>query len=76
MDTGRSERKLTSTQVGLVATGVALLMVGVPVLGIVLALVYKNAWWLWLLLPLMGFMEGGLVLIGIILFVVGSILGV
>lgn len=52
------------------------IILGLPVIGIVLALVQGNMWWLTLTLPLFVFQEGGLVLIIIILFVVSLLMGI
>ena len=72
------EHELTSTRTEswLAYAGIILLTVGVPALGITLAIVYQNPWWLWLIAPLIVFMEGGLFLIAVILFVVWGMLGV
>ena len=52
------------------------LLVAVPALGIYLAIVTGNPWWLWLIAPLMALMEAGLLAIAVILMVVWSIMGV
>lgn len=48
----------------------------IPIVGIALALVFHNSWWLWLLVPLLALHEGGLFLIIVALAVVWGILGV
>lgn len=52
--------------------GVAMVLalLGIPFLGCILTIVYHNAWWLVLLVPLIVFMEGGIFMIVAALIVV------
>lgn len=49
----------------LFCVGLFSVIVGLPVLGCVLAIMMNNPWWLWLLVPLITLMEMG-VFIGIV----------
>lgn len=48
---------------------------GVPLLGCVLAVQTKNLTWLWMLAPLIVFMEGAFVLVPLVWFIVAYLAG-
>lgn len=46
----------------------------VPLIGCIMAAHTNNSQWLWLLIPLMVFMEGGIFLIGLILLIMSFVI--